>query len=296
MPIWQWGLGFIATLQGFRTPELDALFRFFTFLGDEEFYILLFSVVFWCVHAGSGARLAVLFLLSAFTNGVVKDVLRHPRPVDLNPAVQLSSWEGYGLPSGHAQNAAAVWGFVALWARRPWVWIAAGLLTFLIGLSRIYLGVHFPTDVLGGWLLGAGLLAIFSVWSRTIERRLARFSLGAQLLIALALPVGLFLLHPVKGAATEVGALAGLGAGLALGRRYAPFSAAGPLTQRILRFASGLVVVLVIYFGLRVVLPGEGAAFYLPFRFLRYAFVGLWGTLGAPWLFRTLRLAPAPGA
>ena len=86
--------------------------------------------------------------------------------------------------------------------------------------------------------------------------------------------------------------LAGIGLGLALARRYVPFRAAGPWWQRVVRFLIGGVVVLALYMGLRAVFPEEGAAFYLPFRTLRYGLVGVWVSLGAPWLFCLLRLAP----
>ena len=75
-------------------------------------------------------------------------------PTGWIPAVRAYAEESsFGLPSGHAQNAVVVWGMLALWIRKTWAWIAGVIIILLIGLSRIYLGVHFPTDVLGGWRL-----------------------------------------------------------------------------------------------------------------------------------------------
>ncbi|MGW8251888.1 MAG: phosphatase PAP2 family protein, partial [Anaerolineales bacterium] len=64
----------------------------------------------------------------------------------------------FGIPSGHAQNSIVVWGSMAASIGKRWVWAAAIVLSLLIGLSRIYLGVHFTIDVLAGWLVGALLL------------------------------------------------------------------------------------------------------------------------------------------
>lgn len=86
-------------------------------------------------------------------------------------------------------------------------------------------------------------------------------------------------------------ALVGMGAGLVLSRRWVPFSADGPLWQRAVRFLVGAVGLLVFYFGLKVVFPGEGEPLYVAMRVVRYALVGLWAVLGAPWLFLRLRLA-----
>ena len=82
----------------------------------------------------------------------------------------------------------------------------------------------------------------------------------------------------------------GMGAGVALTRQVAPFSADGPLWQRAVRFLVGVIGLLVLYVGLTLVFPAEGASLYFVMRVVRYALVGLWVGLGAPWVFRKLRL------
>src|SRR3970282_886468 len=125
--IWEWGIGVIVWLQQFRGPALDTLFNFFTLLGDEEFYLLLLPRHVVSVDFAWGARVGFIFLFSAFINSILKDGFAHPRPYERNPAVKIGDAEGYGLPSGHAQLSAAVWGTLGLWARRTWVWIAAAV-------------------------------------------------------------------------------------------------------------------------------------------------------------------------
>jgi membrane-associated phospholipid phosphatase len=288
----QWGLDLIVAIQRIHGPALDSIFRAITFLGEQEFYLLLFPLVFWCVDIGMGARLGAFFLLSTYLNTDLKDLFQQPRPFDLEPSVQLSSAEGYGLPSGHAQSAIVVWATIAGWARKTWFWAMAIALMVLIGFSRIYLGVHFPTDVLAGWAVGAVLLGLYFAVQPRIERKLAELGLGVQITLAMAVPIVLLLIHPVKDNTTAMAALAGTGVGLALMHRYVPFSAGGPWRQRAARFLVGGAVVLALYLGLKMVFPGEGSSLYLAFRFLRFWLIGLWASLGAPWLFRRLHLAP----
>jgi len=288
----QWGIDLIVAIQQIHGPALDSIFRAITFMGEEEFYLFSFPLLFWCVDVGLGARLGILFLLSTYLNIDLKDLFQQPRPFDLDPSVQLSSAEGYGLPSGHSQSAVVVWGTIAAWARKTWFWVVAIALMVLIGFSRIYLGVHFPTDVLAGWTIGVVLLGVYFLVQPGVKKRLAELSLGVQITLSLAVPAVLLLIHPVKDTATAMAVLAGMGLGLVLMHRYVPFSARGPWWQRAVRFLIGGAVVVALYLGLKMVFPGEGSALYLVFRFLRYWLIGLWVSLGAPWLFRRLRLAP----
>lgn len=291
----QWGIDLIVAIQQVHGPALDSIFRAITFIGEEEFYLLLLPLLFWCVDYGQGVRVTVLLLLSGYVNTSLKDLFQQPRPFDLYPSVRLSDAEGYGLPSGHAQSSVVVWGSLAAWLRERWSWGVAVVLMALIGFSRIYLGVHFPTDVLAGWAIGAVLLALYLAVGPEVEKRLAGLSLGQHILLALVVPLVLLLIHPVKDTTTAMGVLAGAGAGLAVAHRYVPFNARGPWRQRTLRFLIGGVIVIALYLGLKMVFPGEESAVYLVFRFLRFGLIGMWVSLGAPWVFRLLRLVSETG-
>ena len=289
----QWGVDLIFAIQQIRSPLLDGVFRAITFLGEEEAYLLLLPLLFWCIDWRMGARVGALFLLSTYINTGLKDLFQQPRPFDLEPSVAVSYAEGYGLPSGHSQSAVVLWGGVAVWARRPWAWALAILLMLLIGFSRVYLGVHFPTDVLAGWAIGALLLCAYVAWQPAVERSLAGLPLAAQLLVGALLPPLLLALHPVKDCTAAMATLCGLGVGLPLMARYAPLPAAQSGRQRLARYLLGLAVTVVLYVGLKAVLPGEESSLYLPFRFLRFTLLGLWTSLGAPWLFRVSGLVKA---
>jgi membrane-associated phospholipid phosphatase len=289
--IWQWGIDLIHAIQVVHSPALDAFFKAITFMGEEEFFLILIPLFYWCVDWAGGARLAFIFLLSAYVNVGLKDILAHPRPFDLDATVKLHEVDGYGFPSGHSQSSVVVWGAIAAEFRKRWVWVVAVALIVLIGFSRVYLGVHFPTDVLGGWMVGAVVLAIYLATGPRIEVWLRRVGLTGQLALAVVVPLVLLLLHPTKDTASPMAALMGMGVGMALVRQIAPFSAAGPLRQRVARFLAGIVGTGILYFGLSAVFPSEGEPLYFVMRIVRYVLVGVWAGLGAPWLFLRLRLA-----
>jgi len=289
----QWGIDLIIAIQKVHGPVLDNIFRAVTFLGEADFYQLLLPLIFWCVDYRLGVRLAILVLFSSYINIGLKDLFQQPRPFDINPSVQLSDVEGYGLPSAHAQTSTLFWAGIAIRVHKMWFSVAAIGLIVVIGFSRIYLGVHFPTDVLAGWLIGGALLCLDVVLEPGISRRLAQLSLRFQVLLALVVPLLLLLVHPVDHTAYFTGILTGMALGLALAHRYIPWGVRGPWWQRAFRFLIGSAVIFAFQLGLNEVLPSEdGTAFHLGLRFLGAGIIGVWVTLGAPWLFRILRLVP----
>lgn len=290
-PILEWGIGVILAVQTIRSPVLDAFFQGVTFLGNAEFYLLLAPIIIWCVNYRLGARLGILLLLSSYINATLKNIFMQPRPCEPRPEVCIDEAEGYGLPSGHSQNAIVFWGVIAHWVGTASAWIAAILLMLLIGLSRIYLGVHFPTDVFAGWAIGIVILTIYLALGERIEAWLGGLSLTVQIVLALSLPLLLLVIQPNDVMVQVTGALAGIAVGVALAMRYLDFDAGGPIWKRAIRFILGVAVVAAIVFGLRLVFPDEGASLYAAFRYLRYGLAGAWISLGAPWLFLRLRLA-----
>lgn len=292
-PVLEWGIEVIVAIQTIRTPVLDAFFQGVTFLGNAEFYLLLAPIVIWCVNYKLGARLGILMLLSSHINQALKDTLMQPRPCEPRPEVCIDQAEGYGLPSGHSQTAVVFWGVIAHWISRAWAWVAAILLMLLIGLSRIYLGVHFPTDVLVGWAIGIVILGTYIAVGKRIETWLGGLSLVVQIALALLLPLLLLAIQPNDVMVQVTGAFAGIAVGVALGVRYLDFDAGGQFWKRAVRFLLGVAVVAAIFFGLRFIFPAEGESLYAVLRFIRYGFVGLWISLGAPWLFLRLGLAEA---
>ena len=294
-PIMAWGLELIQAVQRFRSPALDTLFRAITSLGSEDFYFLILPFLLWCVDVAIAARVAAVFLLSTYINVGLKDLFALPRPSALDPSVRLYDVEGYGLPSGHAQHSVVMWGAIADALEETWAWIGAAVLAALIGFSRIYLGVHFPTDVLAGWLVGAALLAGYIALRRPIEAWLEKRDFLVQLSMPLALSLALLLIHATENTASLAGILLGAGVGFVLLRRWGEYRGDGPAWKRGLRLPLGVAVLLGLRFGLKAVSPAGSESLELGFRFLRYAILGLWIGLGAPWLFRRVRLVEQSG-
>ena len=286
-----WGVTIILWFQQF-SPTLDIPFKLFTLMGEEVFFMLLVLLFYWCIDRRTGVRLAILLLFSGYVNTVAKVLANQPRPFQYDTQVhQLFEASGGGFPSGHTQNTVVIWGYMASRAQNVWLWVIAGLLMVLTPLSRVYLGVHFPTDLIGGYLLGISLFLVYCWLEPRVEAWLGRKDLVWQLGAAITLPALLILSFPSdeKNGIIAGATLMGMGVGFVLERHFVKFQSRGIWWKQVVRFMLGAAVAFTLWLGLRPMFFGlQPESLY---RFLRYGLVGLWGALGAPWVFVKLRLA-----
>lgn len=294
-------------------------------LGTEAFYLLFLFIIYWCIDSSAGRLLGCMLLLSDSVNTFFKLLLQHPRPYWYSSDVTAYGIENsFGAPSGHSQHVVSMWGTLAVIYHSWKLKAAAAVIILLVSFSRVYLGVHFYTDVLLGWAIGFILIFLLTKVFDSAGKKLAGMNLRSQLIIAffssaavMALQLIPLLINSgwvfpeawkqniaaalpgsetpdplkIKNIISVSGAVLGYGAGLALIHKNGGFNADGTLKQRCLRFAAGLAVAALIYAGLKAVLPhGQSPAAEFC-RYIRYALTGLWIAWGAPYMFIRLGLA-----
>jgi len=289
--IFQWGLDFITMIQQIDTPLLDSFFRAITSLGDELFYLLLFPFLLWCVDFYLGIRVGIIFLLSVYVNTGVKEIFQQPRPFDILPEIQKVHASGYGFPSGHAQSSLVVWGSITYWKKQIWMRNLSVLLILLIGFSRIYLGVHFPTDILGGWLFGGLILGLSYFIFLKVKLDFIQGNMLFKIIGITLFPVVLLQFQSSPDIISSLAALTGVGYGLLFFSSSIEGIQPGNWLQRLIGFLIGIIGIGILYLGLKLILPSEGQSFYQLSRFFRYLLLGIWISFGAPWLFIRMGLA-----
>lgn len=324
----EWGIAFILTLQGLGDWLIGPM-NIFTLTGNQEFYLLILPIIYWSWDRRLGLRVAIIFLLGLAVNLLLKVAFHDPRPYWADPRVRLLTNPelSFGIPSGHSQNAIAIWGMLALYLARGWAWTTAVLLIFGIGLSRMYLGVHFPTDVFAGWALGIiGLLLILRL-EKPVMARLSKLSETVQVALVFAVSLAIILMGGllisgvsdnwqlpaewVRNAAAQApdqpidpfslddiivsaGTLFGLVGGAILLYNRLDFDAGGRWAGRAGRFLIGAVGVLFLWRGLGAAFDLVAADDTLPgyiLRYIRYSLIGLWISAAAPLVFIRLGLA-----
>jgi membrane-associated phospholipid phosphatase len=318
-------IAIIIAIQGMG-EWLTLAMRFFSNLGTEDFFFLVLPLIYWCIDSALGLRVGLILTTTGVFNYAGKLLFAGPRPYWVSSHVKgLWPETTFGAPSGHAQNAMSVWGVIAVHMKKTSSWIIAGLLIFLIGFSRIYLGSHFPHDVALGWLLGGLILFAFVKLEKPVLEWFLPRNLFQQILIGFVISLIFILigfsaaifresfhipeqwisnallaspdvLAPVEphGIFTLAGTFFGLVAGAAWILHNGGYQVTGPIWNRSLRYVIGLIGVLVFWMGLGAIIPdGDGFIFYL-LRYLRYSLVGWWVAAGAPWAFVRFALSETP--
>lgn len=171
---------FLDWIQGMHTPVGDALAIFTSKIGDHGMLWIALAFVLLIIPKTrkSGLMVAAALILDLIVcNIILKNLVARPRPCDINTAITMlvERPDGYSFPSGHAASSFAATAAL-FFAKEKKIWVAALIASILICAGRLYLYVHFPTDVLGGIIIGiivgfAGYFLVDKLWQSIAGKR-----------------------------------------------------------------------------------------------------------------------------
>ncbi len=152
-------LEIIKTIQLIANPFFDFFFELSTILGEELLIIPLLAILYWTINKKFGEYVGFAIFTSFMANNLLKDIFKLPRPQSEQGVriLRQHTATGYAFPSGHTQGAATFYSAIAIAFKNKMLTITVGIIIVLVALSRLYLGVHFPKDVIVGLLLGVAI-------------------------------------------------------------------------------------------------------------------------------------------
>ncbi|MCJ7530285.1 MAG: phosphatase PAP2 family protein [Anaerolineales bacterium] len=302
--LWQilpWGYQVLLSIEAMRNGFFNIIFPIITEIGGELGYLFILTVVYWSVNKSIGQGLAYAYMVSGVIITWLKAIWGIPRPDSsaIEDALKqagisrrlmpLAHETSPAFPSGHAFQATISWGYMAAAFKNPWCWVLAVIMALLIGFSRMYLGVHYPQDVLAGWGFGIIYLVIWWLAEPYIRAWFSKLAVGWRYTLAVLVPLILLTIYPAHDSSSAMAAIIGLGIGFVLEGQTIRFTTTGSLQQRVLRAFVGLVPLVVLFLGLRVLFglfdESMGPAMSIVWHVIRYALIGFLAAWGAPWLF-----------
>ncbi len=299
----EWELEFIEFLQRGSNTFLDYLLYFITQFGTEIFFMIAVMALYWCIDKREGFRLVNLFMIANLFVGVIKVLVKRTRPYHYDGIKGIiEETSGYSFPSGHSDNIAVVATSLTMRERGKKAFVPALSVTcvaiLLVMFSRVYLGQHFPTDVLTGAAIGVGISLIGCLFFDKIlgdkEERLA-FVVAP---VCFMLFVAAIVFFVKKGEAPDsLMKIAGTYSAFVIGyyiekKRIKYEVRSEEIWRYFVRFAVGAIIVVAIKEGLKALfgLFAFGVWNLLLTEFIRYFLIGIFVSLLAPMLFKRLKI------
>lgn len=267
-------INIIKAIQSIKNGFFDLFFEGITILGEELVYILIFSILYWCISKREAIKLIIIFMVSGVINNSLKELINRDRPIGIEGIISMreQTATGKSMPSGHTQLAATFYYYLIVRFKKLWITIAASILIGLIALSRVYLGVHWPSDVVVSIILAIGIVhAGLYLYNEPNKQVLVSTLVIANLLLVIFFSEDLLV-------ATAI--LTGAIIGLFIEMKYVNFTEKTSLKVQILKVVIGLVGVVLIKEGLKIIVDN------LTMDYIRYTLLGIWVAAGAPYLFR----------
>ncbi|WP_342433268.1 phosphatase PAP2 family protein [Neobacillus sp. FSL H8-0543] len=178
----------ISFVQGLEAPALTTVMKFFTYVGSTKAAIIIALVALYLLYRVQKDRSELILFIIVVAGtpilvSILKNFFQRARP-EFHRLIEIG---GYSFPSGHSMNAFAIYGMITFlfWRHIPTrlgrtiLILGSSVFILMIGTSRVYLGVHYPSDVIGGYLAsGFWLSSVIWVYQRYKERRYERLVLS----------------------------------------------------------------------------------------------------------------------
>ena len=291
-----WEVPFMVWLQELL-GEKGGVIGFFSIFGEELLLTLVFGTLYWGFRKKAGIHVGITLMTSLLWNPLIKNAFCRIRPYIahselrcLKPVAKGDTYDsviqGFSFPSSHSTAAVTCYGSIARFFKTRWLYIAAGILVLLVGLSRILVGVHYPTDVIGGYLLGIFSIIVIELLEKVIKDRRILY-----LLLALTAVPGFFYCT-TEDFYTCAGLLFGVLPGILFEERFVRFEDARNIIKIIVRVLLGAAVFMGMSEGLKAVfrLFADSGKAALLLRTVRYACAAFVAVGVYPMLYKPLRL------
>lgn len=280
----------LQALESIRCGLLNVVACICTFFGEEVFLVALVAAFYYAIDKKRGRLLAMSVFTAATVNGALKDLVRRPRPykagvvsrVDVdNFLVSTKDLDGsYSFPSGHSMNAGAAYTTLSVTTKKKGRIAIFVTLLVLVMLSRLYLGVHYPTDVLAGAAVGILCAVLYAAVQERSEKAALWVFFGMAVFMTLPL-----LYAESADSFKAAGGMLGAAVGFLIEDRFVNFAPPEKAWKGLLRVVLGVAVLLGLRFLLKAVFPAHNL-----FQTLRYFLTISAGVCGVPALFKPLKL------
>lgn len=276
-----WEVSLMQSLQAHLSGTMTKILSYLSIFGEETLLLIVLGILYYGISKKLGKSIGRTALLSLAWGSQIKNIAMRRRPyfdhegidvlrvVEPDADVHDIAAQGFSFPSMHSSNAVTVYGGLAMKLKKSWAAVLSLLIILGVGVSRVAMGVHYPTDVMGGWVLGIACCLLTALLEKKIEK-----DWGIDLLLLCTMLPGLFFCKS-NDYYTSLGLAVGFFAGTLAEEKWVHFENTRSIPRIILRVLGMLALYLALNTLLKLPFSGE---------FLE-------SPVMAAWLVRTLRYA-----
>ena len=185
----EWEVSLIEWLQSWMGTVGIAIASAFTMLGEDLVCVAIVGFLYWCWDKELGKYVGLNLLFAVTLSGMVKNIVLRRRPYFDNESIQCLKpadskadiyfipAQGYSFPSIHATKAVTMYTSMGVYTKNKIMMVLGIVLPLMVGISRVALGVHYPTDVIAGWLIGAIIIFLVPFLKEKIKNRWVFYAL-----------------------------------------------------------------------------------------------------------------------
>lgn len=279
-------------LEGMRNDFLNTLFEFITVFGEETLLVFLIVTLWFAFDKKFAQKLLFITMASMSVNGVIKNIAQVPRPFASGEVtcVRPETATGYSFPSGHTQNFTTWTSLTAMQLKKKWFTALVTILILLVAFSRVYLGAHYPSDVVVSVVLGTAFGTIGSiVYDKTENKQ--KLYIGMTLILTPFAVLFMFDAEPLfEDFYKFYGMVAGIGVAVSFEEKYAPIGYDVSKWKKVLRIVIGIAVAFAVKEGIKVFKVSDIVQLSFVIDAVRY-FLLVFAVMGlCPVLFKKCRI------
>ncbi|ONH00423.1 phosphatase PAP2 family protein [Bacillus cereus] len=267
-------------MTSFEGSVLTTFFKLVSSLANETLYLVIISFLYWCVSKRKAFHMIVMLCFSGYIGIMVKEFMKIPRPYTYDgiEALYKKSATGYSFPSTHVQLSTTFWSSFMILCKKRIVWIIGIIFIILVAISRLYLRVHWLSDIIGAVLFSVIVVYLYTKVTMGLSDR--KFILLQRIILAVSLIM--YVMTSQVDNLKLLGVLTGSTIGIMLENHFINMNESNDFKIQVVKTVLGLSIMLIMQFILKKVIPDM--------YYLRYAVTGITITFLCPFMFHMLRL------
>ena len=259
---------------------LTALFKLVSIIANETLYLIVISISYRCVSKRKAFHMIVMLCFSGYIGIVIKEFMKIPRPYTYDGIQSLyeKSAASYSFPSTHVQLATTFWGSFMILCKKRIIWMIGIVFIILVSISRLYLRVHWLSDIIGAVLFSVIVVYLYTKVTMGLSDR--KFILLQRIILAVSLIM--YVMTSQVDNLKLLGVLTGSTIGIMLENHFINMNESNDFKMQVVKTVLGLSILLVVQLLLKKVIPDM--------YYLRYVLTGFTITFLCPFIFNMLRI------